>query len=224
MSSGLTERSLALPVVLRRRARNATASTPLTITVGAGDEELMAQVQAGHHEAVGVLFDRYSRLVLAIGLRALRDSGEAEDLVQEVFLELYEKAKSFDESKGSARTWLVQMAYRRALDRRAYLGRRCFYNGTELKRLKNTLQEGSDLEEQVAARVTGERLRAAFEELSERQRTTLEMFFFEGCNLREISERRGESLENTRHSYYRGLENLRRTATALALRSGKPLL
>jgi len=181
----------------------------------------LSRFQEADREAVGAFFDRYARLVLGIGMRTLRDRGEAEDLVQDVFLELYEKSKAFDPSKGSARTWLVQMAYRRAFDRRAYLTRRGLYNGTEMAGPRNTPQEGSGFEERLAARITGEQIRAAFDDLSKSQRLTLEMFFFEGHNLREISERLGETLENTRHYYYRGLERLRKTAAAVPLQSGK---
>jgi RNA polymerase sigma-70 factor (ECF subfamily) len=178
-------------------------------------------LQYGDREAVGRLFDRYARLVFGIGMRMLRDRGEAEDLVQEVFLELYEKAKAFDPSKGSGRSWLVQMAYRRALDRRSYLARRGLHTGTEMTGPQNTLQEGLRFEERIAARLTGEQIHACFDYLTESQRRTLEMYFFEGLNLREISERLCETLENTRHYYYRGLERLRRAAAALALQSGK---
>ena len=197
-------------------------STALPSAVGVHDEELLARAQAGEHDAVGVLFDRYAGLVFGIGLRILRDHGEAEDLVQDLFLRLIEKTNTFDPSKGCARTWMVQFAYRRAFDRRSYLERRRFYSGTNGESLKNAFQEVL-FEERIAARVTGEQLHAAFQELSERQRATLELFFFEGCNLREVGARLGETLENTRHFYYRGLERLRRTATALALGKEKAL-
>jgi RNA polymerase sigma-70 factor, ECF subfamily len=200
---------------MRRRMRAVAENTVSLSAAGARDEELLVRAQKGEYDAVGFLFDRYSGLIFGIGLRILRDRGEAEDLVQDLFLRLIEKTNAFDPIKGCARTWIVQFAYRRAFDRRSYLERRSFYSGTNMERLKNAFQE-RQVEEQVAARVTGEQLRAAFQELSERQRATLEMFFFEGCSLREASARLGESLENTRHFYYRGLERLRRTATAIS--------
>jgi len=66
-------------------------STALPSAAGVRDEELLARAQAGEHDAVGVLFDRYACLVFGIGFRILRDHGEAEDLVQDVFLRLIEK-------------------------------------------------------------------------------------------------------------------------------------
>jgi RNA polymerase sigma-70 factor (ECF subfamily) len=108
-----------------------------------GDEELLARVQKKDYEAVGVLFDRYTRLFVGIAYRILRDRGEAEDMVQEIFLRLCQKSNTFDPAKGSARTWMVQFVYRRSFDRRSYLTRRFFYGGTEIERLKNTLQEAT---------------------------------------------------------------------------------
>jgi RNA polymerase sigma-70 factor (ECF subfamily) len=186
------------------------------------DEELLARVQKKDYDAVGVLFDRYARLFLGIAYRILRDRGEAEDMVQEIFLRLCQRSNTFDPAKGSARTWMVQFAYRRSFDRRSYLTRRFFYGGTEIERLKNTLKEATGLEDQISARLTGEQLRAAFEELGDKESATLQLFFFEGCELREVAERLGESFGNTRHYYYRGLERLRRTAIALAVRNEKP--
>jgi RNA polymerase sigma-70 factor (ECF subfamily) len=189
--------------------------------MGLSDEELVLRMEAGDPAGVELLFDRYSGLVFGIGRRILRDLGEAEDLVQEVFLSLFEKVKGFDPSKGSGRTWIIQIAYRRAFDRRAYLTRRKFYDGTDVGRIKNTLKGELDWEEQLADLATGEQLHGAFDALSEKQRATLQMYFFEGLDLREISENLGETLENTRHFYYRGLERLRKSVETLAHRHGK---
>ena len=172
-------------------------------------------------EALSVLFSRYARLVLGIGLRILRDAGEAEDLVQDVFLRLFEKAHTFDASKGTARTWIVQVAYRHACGRRAHLGRRGFYSGTDLNDVENALLEDTRLEERSAARLTGALLLTAFEELSDKQRATLHLYYFEGLELREIAQKLGETLENTRHHFYRGLERLRKSAIALGLCEAK---
>jgi RNA polymerase sigma-70 factor (ECF subfamily) len=86
-----------------------------------GDEELLARVQKKDYEAVGVLFDRYTRLFVGIAYRILRDRGEAEDMVQEIFLRLCQKSNTFDPAKGSARTWMVQFVYRRSFDPKIFL-------------------------------------------------------------------------------------------------------
>jgi RNA polymerase sigma-70 factor, ECF subfamily len=212
------ERVLQLPVVwARTRCRAGTqAATPDPRTPA--DEELMARLQASDANALDVLFDQYSRLVLGIALRVLRDYGEAEDVVQEVFFHVFQKASLFDPSKGSAKGWIVQVAFHRALDRRAHLGRRGFYLGTEIESLDDTLLGETDLDREIGAKLNRAQLEKAFEELPEMQRRTLELFYFEGRELREISEKLNEPLANVRHHYYRGLARLRKSAFVKKLR------
>jgi RNA polymerase sigma-70 factor, ECF subfamily len=199
---------LALPLLAARRRlalerhESAPVSTP-------SDEQLLERIKTRDEEALLLLFRRYHALVYGIGCRILRDEGEAEDLVQEVFLRLSTHAGTFDPAKGAGRSWFVQMIYRRAFDRRAYLGRRHFYRGTDFDERTNAFTEAGSLEDDVIERLTAQQLRSAFSELTPRQRETLEMFFFEGLKLSEIAERTGEDQKNVRHHYYRGLERLR---------------
>jgi len=90
------------------------------------DEALIAGVCEGDQEALAALFRRYARLVRGIALRILRDKSEADDLLQDLFLFIHRKAGRFDGSKCAARSWIVQMTYHRALDRRRYLQSRHF--------------------------------------------------------------------------------------------------
>ena len=173
------------------------------------DEVLIARVQAADETALGVLFDRYSRLVISIGSRILRDPGEAQELVQDVFLQVYRKSRLFDPSRGSFRGWLIQIASRRAFDRREYLNLHRFYDDRNLDDFVDVIQSACDVEYQTAVTQGEAALRKAFEQLNEKQRTTLELYFFEGYTLREISEQLNESLGNARHYYYRALERLR---------------
>src|SRR4026209_503938 len=92
------------------------------------DEDVMEQLREGHPNALPILFDRFHRLVLKIALRILRDPGEAEDVMQEIFLEIFRKAGQFDPARGSTKTWILQYAYHRSLSRRQYLGLRHFYD------------------------------------------------------------------------------------------------
>jgi RNA polymerase sigma-70 factor (ECF subfamily) len=183
-----------------------------------GDEELLIRLQASDATALDLLFDRYSRLVLGIALRVLRDYGEAEDVVQEVFFHVFQKASLFNPLKGSAKGWIVQVAFHRALDKRAHLGRRGFYLGTEIESLDDTLLGETDLDREIGAKLNRAQLEKAFEELPQMQRRTLELFYFEGLELREISEKLNEPLANVRHHYYRGLAKLRKSAFVKKLR------
>lgn len=213
MASDATEQVLTLPLLAARRRLVMERQEAAPVH---SDEDLLLRVQQQDEEALLILFRRYNVLVFSIGCRILRDEGEAEDLVQEVFLRLYAKAGTFDPTKGAARSWFVQMIYRRAFDRRAYLGRRNFYSGTDFEQCSNAVIEGSSLEDDVIERLTAQQLRTAFSELTEKQRETLEMFFFEGLKLSEIAERSGDDLPNVRHHYYRGLERLRQIVRSMA--------
>jgi RNA polymerase sigma-70 factor, ECF subfamily len=182
----------------------------------------MESLKERDREALAELFRRYGRLSFSIGLRILRDVGEAEEIVQDVFVFLYSRAHLFDSRKGSAKAWLVQVAHHRSLDRQEYLKRRNFYFGTDTEFLADTLPGTADLERDLQSKQSRERLREAFENLSERQRRTLELFFFEDLEFEEIAERIGESLDNVRHYYYRGIQKLRKDAFVKKLRDGQP--
>jgi RNA polymerase sigma-70 factor (ECF subfamily) len=185
------------------------------------DERLIAQLREEDHGALDTLFSRHSRLVYSIALRVLCDAGEAEEVVQECFLHVFKKAFTFEPSRGSGKVWIVQVAYSRARDRKAHLARRGFYARTNVKseELDGALAGKADVEREIGAKVDLERLESAFEDLSEIQRKTLKLFYFEDLDLREISERLGEPLGNVRHHFYRGLERLRKSAIAERLRN-----
>jgi RNA polymerase sigma-70 factor, ECF subfamily len=175
------------------------------------DEEVMEQLRSGHPDALPVLFDRFHRLVLKVGLRILRDPGEAEDVMQDIFLEILNKADQFDRAKGSAKTWILQYAYHRSLSRRQYLALRNFYDRhktTEIEVVESNCPDvpWRGLTFQEWRRVIQQGLAS----LNENQRRTLEMACFHGLLLSEIAERTKESLPNVRHHYYRGLKALRR--------------
>jgi RNA polymerase sigma-70 factor (ECF subfamily) len=169
-------------------------------------------VQDGESIALATLYDRYSRLVFGLARRILRDTGEAEDLVHEFFMRVSKKAGTFDALKGSARTWMIQVAYRQVVNRRAYLMRRSFYTGTDLNEVENAISEETNTEDSIATHMTGTQLLGLLEDLNEKQRITLRLYFIDGYDLREIADKMGETFENTRHYYYRGLDRLRRSA------------
>ena len=91
------------------------------------DEAAMLAVQKGEGDGLALLFDRYNRLVLSIALRILRDRGEAEDVTQNIFLEIFKAAGQFDPAKGTFLVWLMQYVYHRSISRKNYLLVRQFY-------------------------------------------------------------------------------------------------
>jgi RNA polymerase sigma-70 factor, ECF subfamily len=186
----------------------ASVSTALTSTP-ASDEELLSQIGLGSKEALGLLFRRHRRAVLNVASRILKDPSEAEDLCQEVFLYLFQKAKLFDGTKGSASSWIIQITYHRALNRKQYLSFRQHYKVEEFNEEQIDSSQQQPLIEEIDARKLLSRLR---EQLSPEQQHTLELHFFEGYSLREIAEKTSQTLGNIRHHYYRGLERLRSNA------------
>jgi len=182
------------------------------------DARLMLKVQAGDHKALAGLIDRYSGIVFEIGRQVLRDRGEAEELVQEVFLNVYRKCGSFDVNKGTVRGWLRRIAYREAFDRKNYLNNRRFYDCDALDEIIEEIKSVFDVEREADAHRLESLLRNAMDNLNSKQRGTLELCLFEGYTLREISELHQDSLVNTRHHYYRALERLRKALPFKAFR------
>ena len=172
------------------------------------DEALMACLQEEQGDALAVLFDRYERLVLSIARKIVRDPGEAEDVTQTVFLNVYRAAAQFDPSKGSTKVWLMQCAYHGAFNRRQHLQRREFYKNTELEELETRPVEPRATFGLSSAE-TKRLVRQSLNALSDKQKSVIEMACYEGLTMREIAERTGDSLVNVRHHYYRGLQTLR---------------
>jgi RNA polymerase sigma-70 factor, ECF subfamily len=214
---GLLSNILAVDKVADTRAiEQVTASDKVS------DESVMERVQQGDTQAMGLLYDRYARLVLSIGLRILKDASEAQELLQDVFLYAFQKCHDFDASKGSLRSWLVQIAYSRAFNKREYLALRRFYDYCYIDEVLDLVPADCSAERLGLANELRGLLTNAFLSLSPQQKTTLEMFFWEGYSLREISVRLNETLGNTRNHYYRGLEKLKEILkVALAPSPGK---
>jgi len=171
------------------------------------DEELLRLVVKGSAESVGALFRRHGRAVLQVVWRVLRDESEAADVRQDVFLYIFEKARLFDPSKGSGSSWIMQVAYHRAIDRRRYLTSRQHYVAPLFDEQQSSIGAAPPSTDVIDGKAILDHLRAT---LSAEQRETLELHLFEGYSLREIAERSGQSLGNVRHHYYRALDRLRK--------------
>src|SRR5579864_7494927 len=112
MGSSLTTRFSCLPT-----QSEANTSFPAAVEPGkASDEYLLWRLRAGDVEALALLFGRYAKIIRHIGRRILRADSEADDLVQDLFLFLERKCAIFDSFKSSARSWIIQMTYQRAIE------------------------------------------------------------------------------------------------------------
>jgi RNA polymerase sigma-70 factor, ECF subfamily len=175
---------------------------------GLSDEQLMESVATGCHDALTVLFDRYHRLVFSVAVRIVRDPGEAEEVVQTVFLDIFRAAANFDPSRGMLKVWILQYAYHRALHRKRHLVANHFYRWEELEAaievgmsrpLSSNVHDIVRLAEEMLA------------QLKPRQREVVEMTYYEGLTAEETAARLGESVHAVRHHLHRGLASLRTT-------------
>jgi RNA polymerase sigma-70 factor, ECF subfamily len=175
------------------------------------DIDLMARLRDGQQEALSPLFDRYHRLVLSIAAKIVRDPTEAEDLMQDVFFEVYRFIDRFDPDRGAPKSWIMQFAYSKSLKRRKYLALRGAFeeaqitvvSPSESAYLPDTQFEDYSAEETLLA------VQQGLLELTLKQREVVQLACFEGFLFSEIAERTRESVGNVRHHYYRGIDRLR---------------
>lgn len=207
MASSSTARFLALPPSEERVAEETCLRSR-----NVSDEFLLSQICMGDPEALSSLFERYARLIRSVALRILGDAAEAEDLGQDLFLFIQRKCGIFDSSKSTARSWIVQMTYHRALDRRRYLKTREFYAQPYFQADSAQVVGKPTTESDYSAEAVFGRngLEKIVNSLSADQRETLRLYFFDGYSLAEVSEKLGQPLGNVRHHYYRALDRLRK--------------
>jgi RNA polymerase sigma-70 factor, ECF subfamily len=174
-------------------------------------QRLLDQLREGDADALKGLYDLYHRLVYSIAYRILKDSGEAEDLVQEAFLRVYRSAGTKISGDGNVRRWIITIVYNCSLDRWRHLSLRKFYKSDPIDTIPDSETSHSmDYSEVLAVQ---QRLGSALELLSAAQQETLRLYFFEGYPLREIAEHSKDSLPNVRNHFYRGLARLRSLIT-----------
>jgi RNA polymerase sigma-70 factor, ECF subfamily len=203
---------LAIPERDGRAASSPIAAPPTAVE--AADDVLMSQICEGSREALAILFRRYARLVRTVAMRILRDDSEADDLLQDIFLFVHRNCSVYDASKAALRSWIVQMTYHRAIDRRRYLQSRHFYTNVDLEGTLDVPDpnpwgregEGRSFEDMVGNATMDGLLNT----LTEDQRNTLSLHFYEGYTFAEIATKLDQSLGNIRNHYYRGLDKLRK--------------
>jgi RNA polymerase sigma-70 factor, ECF subfamily len=156
-----------------------------------GDTDLLLRLQRREPDALGELYDRYGRLVYSLILRVVRDSGTAEDLVQETFLRVWNRAQSFDAQKGAIAPWLLSVARNRAID---YLrSAQAKHDPMELSQMDHPSLY-SEMESDLLNRDSARRIQTAMQKLPESQRQVIELAYFEGLSQTEMAERMGQPL------------------------------
>jgi RNA polymerase sigma-70 factor, ECF subfamily len=184
------------------------------------DEHVMHLVQSGDADAMGHLFERYSRPVLSLAMRILRNRADAQEVLQDVFLYIHRKSALFVPARGTVASWVLQVAYSKSLNRRRQVYAAPSSSPVGMSVLDHLTHPDMDPQRVVDKLSAGKLVRLALPDLPEHQRETLWLYFSDGYSLREISKRRKERLGNTRHHFYRGIETLRRTILANAQTAG----
>src|SRR5262249_14801882 len=154
------------------------------------DVELISRITRRDRAAFDAFYDRYAQIIFGLCLRILRDRAEAEDALQDIFVQIWKEAERFDPARASAKTWIFTIARSRSLDRyrsRKSVQQRVEPDTTDFAAVPSAgdLQQSSLMQQYVGR---------ALEQLSKDQRYVLELSYYEGLTQEEIAERLGEPL------------------------------
>jgi RNA polymerase sigma-70 factor (ECF subfamily) len=164
---------------------------------------LVSAIRSGDEQAMAQLYDRYSPIIYSVALRVLGDTGAAEDILQEVFLQLWRSPDMFDASRGSMPGWLAVIARNRAID--SLRKRRPETDITEV-----VVSVEPDLAGKAEWSRAADKIRGVLGGMPAPQRSALEMAFFEGLTHTEIAEKTGEPLGTVKTRIRAGLMTLRK--------------
>ncbi len=169
------------------------------------DRELIASITSGNQEALAKLYDRYASLMLGVAFRILQNRGDAEDLLHDVFLEVWRQAKGYNPKRGAVRTWLLLRVRSRAIDRLRVLAKARDHAMAE------SINQPEAVSERDQPNHTSDRLQArqALKTLSEVQRVVVELSYFEGLTCTEIAVRCGIPVGTVKSRLFAAMEKLR---------------
>jgi RNA polymerase sigma-70 factor, ECF subfamily len=179
------------------------------------DGDLVRRMARGDKTACAELYDRFSRPLYSLALRILNDKTEAEDVVQEVFLSLWEKAADFVSDRGSAFGWAVTLTRNRAIDRIRMRRRRSMLLSESFVEDLPGGQSApeADLADDMVLKEKAMAVRAALAALPPDQLRAVELAYFSGLTQQEIASRLSEPLGTVKARIRRGLMKLRDTLT-----------
>jgi RNA polymerase sigma-70 factor, ECF subfamily len=173
------------------------------------DVALLRRIGAGDREAFAEFYDKYSALLFSIASKILNDAAEAEDVLQEAFMQIWEKAGNFDPNLGQPLGWAVTLVRNRAIDRiRASKRRNLLAEEAGVEFSLATHSSGS-ANEAVSGHEKAKLIHSAMVELPAEQRRAIELAFFSGLTQNEISETLKEPLGTVKARIRRGLLKLR---------------
>jgi RNA polymerase sigma-70 factor (ECF subfamily) len=171
------------------------------------DGTLLQRVRQGDQRAMAEVFDRYSRAVYSVALRILKDTGHAEDVMQEIFFQVWRNSDSFVQGRGSLGAWLVVIARNRSID---LLRRRKPTDSVEDVVLASSTNLASEAEHNAMI----EKVQKVLKDLPAEQQRSMEMAFFEGLSHSEIAEKTGDPLGTVKTRIRLALITLRKAFQA----------
>jgi RNA polymerase sigma-70 factor, ECF subfamily len=171
------------------------------------DTELLSRVGQGDENAMESVFRRYCGPVYSVALRILHDSGQAEDVMQEIFLQLWRRPTAFVQTRGSLGAWLVVVTRNRAID---HLRRRKLTDSVDDVVLASPVNVADEAERNAMM----EKVRSVLANLSQEQRKSLELAYFEGLTHAEIASRTGDPLGTVKTRIRQALISLRKAFEA----------
>ena len=155
------------------------------------DAELIGKIVQRERDAFDLFYERYAQIIFNLCVRILKDEAESEDVMQEIFVQIWKEAQRFDASRASVKTWLFTIARSRSLDR--YRSRKTVQSRMEPtpeEELQNVSNEADPQANSVMQQYVGN----ALNRLSKEQRLVLELSYYEGLTQEEIAGRLKEPL------------------------------
>ena len=177
------------------------------------DTALVARMAGGDQAALSCLYDRYRCLIFALALRILNDRAEAEELLTDVFLQIWRGAGAYDINRGSVPAWLITLGRSRAIDRLRARGRRdaamTAHHQDTSDRTSGGTASGDEAGRRLDHLMRKKRISEALASLSPAQRGVLELAYYEGFSHSEIASRLGEPLGTVKTRIRKGLQTLK---------------
>lgn len=173
---------------------------------------LIERMMAGDESALSTLYDRYSAMLYSMLLRILQDAQAAEEVLQDIFLQLWKTAGNFDANRGSLPAWLLVIGRNRAISRLRVRPSREIFEETE-GLYANTLASSHNVESEAARHELMERLRTAMDRLPVEQRQAIELAYFQGMTQTEIAARTGSPLGTVKTWVRTGMQSLKQLLT-----------
>jgi RNA polymerase sigma-70 factor (ECF subfamily) len=180
----------------------------LELSDSGNDSDLARRLQRREQQAMADLYDRFGRLAYSIVYAIVHDTGVAEDLVQETFLRVWNRAAGFDPDRGALGPWLLAVARNRAIDYIRSASARMDRNLFELDE-HGSATHFVDMEREVLNADAARRIKTAMAKLNENQRKVIELAYYEGLSQTEMAERMGQPLGTVKTWVRSALKNLK---------------